>query len=154
MKPALRPVFEPDAMIGYKHVGDHDMPFVVALVVPFVVLVVTVLTVECLWVKQCWQRRTITLINILLTFLAAVAVVGFMTELFKRLAGRLRWVLQRTVSVSMHRRQQYCAAVACDMYSAVLLSGVQCRVSLRTPCFASLRTLQSSHSCHVCSISC
>jgi hypothetical protein len=92
MAPTLRPVLQPDATIGYNYVGNHEMPFVVALLVPFVVLVVTVLAVECFFVKQSWQRRTVTLVNILLTFLAAVAVVGFMTELFKRLAGRLRWV--------------------------------------------------------------
>jgi hypothetical protein len=90
MAPAMRPVFQPDATIGYRHVGDHDMPFVVALLVPFAVLVATVLVVECLFVKQSWQRRTATLINVLLTFMAAIAVVGFLTELFKRLAGRLR----------------------------------------------------------------
>ncbi|KAF6261425.1 phosphatidic acid phosphatase type 2/haloperoxidase [Scenedesmus sp. NREL 46B-D3] len=90
MSPALRPVFQPDATIGYRHVGEHDMPFAVALLVPFVVLVATVLAVECLCIQQNWQRRTVVLLNILLTFMAAVAVVGFMTELFKRLAGRLR----------------------------------------------------------------
>ncbi|WIA36678.1 hypothetical protein OEZ86_007960 [Tetradesmus obliquus] len=90
MSPRMRPVFQPDATIAYPTVGDHDMPFVVALLVPFVVLVLTALAVECLWFKHGCQRRTITLINLLLTFMAAVAVVGFMTELFKRLAGRLR----------------------------------------------------------------
>ncbi|WIA16493.1 hypothetical protein OEZ85_013173 [Tetradesmus obliquus] len=90
MSPRMRPVFQPDATIGYPTVGDHDMPFVVALLVPFVVLVLTALAVECLWFHHGCQRRTITLINLLLTFMAAVAVVGFMTELFKRLAGRLR----------------------------------------------------------------
>eukprot|EP00882_Tetradesmus_deserticola_P025112 GHRQ01027561.1.p3 GENE.GHRQ01027561.1~~GHRQ01027561.1.p3 ORF type:complete len:139 (-),score=53.65 GHRQ01027561.1:744-1160(-) len=88
--PTLRPVFQPDATIGYRHVGEHDMPFFVALLVPFVVLAATVMAVECLVMKQRWQRRTVMVVNILLTFMAAVAVVGFMTELFKRLAGRLR----------------------------------------------------------------
>lgn len=112
MSPRMRPVFQPDATIAYPTVGDHDMPFVVALLVPFVVLVLTALAVECLWFKHGCQRRTITLINLLLTFMAAVAVVGFMTELFKRLAGRLRWVLRLMTTIS--GKQMQAVGVACS----------------------------------------
>jgi hypothetical protein len=111
MAPTMRPVFQPDATIGHKHL-DHDMPFVTALLVPVAVLVATVLAVECLFVKQSWQRRTVTLINILLTFMAAMAVVGFLTELFKRLAGRLRWVKSGTaLSSNGGFRKSWCKSV-------------------------------------------
>jgi cell division protein FtsW (lipid II flippase) len=128
MSPAMRPVFQPDATIAYQTVGDHDMPFVVALLVPFVVLVVTALAVECLCVKQGWQRRTATLVNILLTFMAAVAVVGFMTELFKRLAGRLRWV-----PAAPSTRQPRSCTVAAGVVCAAVVLGITCH-SVRFPC--------------------
>lgn len=88
--PVQRPVFTYDATISYKFMGDHEVPFWVALVVPFLVLVATAAVVEFLYISQGWRRATIAFVNVILAALAAVAVVGFLTELFKRLCGRIR----------------------------------------------------------------
>eukprot|EP00775_Hariotina_reticulata_P012446 gene12446-12583_t len=71
--------------------GDHDMPFWVALLVPFLVLLAAASAIE-FWLVGSKSRpaRVATFINVILGFMAAIAVVGFMTELFKRICGRSR----------------------------------------------------------------
>jgi len=92
-QPVQRPVFLQDASIAFKYMGHHAMPFWIALLVPFLVLLAAAVAIE-FWLVNCKRRpaRVATFINVLLGFMAAIAVVGFMTELFKRMCGRSRWV--------------------------------------------------------------
>lgn len=87
-----RPVLLYDATISYQYMADHDFPFWLALLVPFIVLFITAVAIEYVFVAQNKRRASVMLVNIILAALAALAVVGFLTELFKRICGRLRWV--------------------------------------------------------------
>lgn len=88
-----RPVFASDATIAYKFVGDKELHFATALVVPALVLLATAAAMEFLVLRQQgWQKAAANFINIIFSVLATIAVVGFLTELFKRMCGRLRCV--------------------------------------------------------------
>lgn len=67
------------------------MPFWVALFVPAVLLLSLAVALEfLLFGSQDTRQAWLMLLNIMLAVLAALAVTGFMTELFKRICGRLR----------------------------------------------------------------
>lgn len=89
-QPVQRPVFVYDATISYKFVGDHEFPFWLAVVVPALALLATAAVLEYACLKPGWKRATAAFTNVVLAAVAAIAVVGFLTELFKRICGRLR----------------------------------------------------------------
>lgn len=89
LRPVQRPFLLTDATISYPY-AQHDMHFAVALLVPFVLLLATMAAFEFVVFKQRWPRAASHFINGIVTQLGALAVVGFMTELFKTVCGRLR----------------------------------------------------------------
>lgn len=94
--PAIqRPVFLSDATIAYPHAAKNSVAFWVAIVVPVLLLAFTAAVLEfgVLGRQQGTRQACLMLLNILLALLGSLAVTGFMTELFKRICGRLRCVL-------------------------------------------------------------
>lgn len=87
-----RPIFLGDATIAYPHRASNSIEFWVALVVPALVLLASAAVLEFLAFKQQqgWRQAWLNLLNVALAMLAALAVAGFLTELFKRICGRLR----------------------------------------------------------------
>lgn len=93
--PVFRPIYVGDATIAYPHYDTNSVAFWVAIVVPAVVLLVAAAVLE-FWTfrfRQSRQQAAVLYVNIVLTMLAALAVTGFLTELFKRICGRLRWAV-------------------------------------------------------------
>lgn len=89
-----RPVYVGDATIAYPHAEDNSIAFWVALFVPALVLLLTAAVLEFAAFRQHGRRQAwMMLLNVILALLASLAVTGFMTELFKRICGRLRWVV-------------------------------------------------------------
>jgi hypothetical protein len=87
-----RPIFLGDATIAYSHRDSNSIEFWVALVVPALLLLASAAVLEFLVFKQQQGARQawLNLLNVVLALLAALAVTGFLTELFKRICGRLR----------------------------------------------------------------
>lgn len=88
-----RPIFLGDATIAYPHRDSNSVAFWVALFVPALLLLASAAVLEFLQVfKQQQGRRQawLNLLNVVLAMMAALAVTGFLTELFKRICGRLR----------------------------------------------------------------
>jgi hypothetical protein len=89
--PVRRPIYVWDAATAYPH-QPNSVPFWVAIAAPAAVLLAYSSAVE-LWAlrsHQTWRRGALQLANVLLALLAALAATGFLTELFKRICGRLR----------------------------------------------------------------
>jgi len=89
--PAVQRPFQlDDATIAFP-LQKNSVEFWVALVIPALILVVSTVIVEFhVFRKQGKRQAGMLLLNIILAFLACLAVTGFMTELFKRICGRLR----------------------------------------------------------------
>lgn len=100
-----RPIFLGDATIAYPHREDSSIPFWVALVVPALMLLASAAVLEFLALKQQQGRRQawLNLLNVALAMLAALAVAGFLTELFKRICGRLRSARKKGSTYGMRR---------------------------------------------------
>jgi hypothetical protein len=99
-----RPVYVGDATISYPHRDGNSIEFWVALFVPAIILLGTAAALEFVVFRsrgsgQAW----LMLLNIVLALLASLACTGFLTELFKRICGRLRYgalVIAVTVGVA------------------------------------------------------
>jgi len=89
--PAVQRPFQlDDATISFPHQPD-SVAFWVAPVLPAVILLISAVVLEFLVFRQQGGRQAgMMLLNIILAFLACLAVTGFLTELFKRICGRLR----------------------------------------------------------------
>jgi hypothetical protein len=86
-----RPIYIGDATIAYPHFLKNSVPFWVAVVVPAVILLLSALVLEFLVLRRQGRGQAwMTLLNVVLAMLAALAATGFLTELFKRICGRLR----------------------------------------------------------------
>lgn len=89
--PVQRPVYLGDATIAFPHRSSNSIEFWVALFIPALVLLISAAAVEFIIHRKQGQRQAwLMLLNVVLAALAALAVTGFMTELFKRICGRLR----------------------------------------------------------------
>lgn len=90
LRPAERPVYLGDATIAFSHKPNSVQTWQAALV-PAVLLLASAVVIEfVLHRRQGARQAWLMLVNTVLAMLAALAVTLFLTELFKRICGRLR----------------------------------------------------------------
>jgi hypothetical protein len=86
-----RPIYLGDATIAFPHRDNNSIAFWLAVVLPALILLFSAIAVEFVVFKRQGSRQAwLMLLNVVLALLGALAVNGFLTELFKRVCGRLR----------------------------------------------------------------
>lgn len=91
--PTVRSFSIYDATISYAYEGDSTIPFWLALLVPLVSLLISLLVFEALAIRQGLANATEAVASAifwLIEFIALGIVTGLLTELFKVLVGRYR----------------------------------------------------------------
>jgi hypothetical protein len=86
-----RPIYLGDATIAFPHRDSNSIAFWLAVVLPALILLFSAIAIEFVVFKRQGSRQAwLMLLNVVLALLGALAVNGFLTELFKRICGRLR----------------------------------------------------------------
>lgn len=89
MDPVQRPVFIYDATIAYENKPNTIDDFLAPLI-PAIVFIGSLVLVECYLFRKTKTATAAAVLRFFFSCFAALTVVGFLTELFKLICGRLR----------------------------------------------------------------